>query len=75
MKTYDKQSARNHVIGMVRENGVEDCETDNEGQLIIHTGLYRWADNSIRDSEEPQSSSEDMPELDLVAAREARVKE
>lgn len=35
-------------------SGVAPCEveTDNEGQLIIYTGIYRWKDGSYHDEQE-----------------------
>lgn len=53
MKTYDKQSAKNNIIGMVRQGNVLDLEIDNEGQLIVHTGIYKWADETLHDEAEP----------------------
>jgi hypothetical protein len=28
-------------------------QTDNEGQIIIYTNLFRWNDDSIRDEPDP----------------------
>jgi len=33
--------------------GTADEQTDNEGQIIIYTGMYEWADGSIRDTPDP----------------------
>jgi hypothetical protein len=37
-----------------QSSGVAPCEmdTDNEGQLIIYTGIYRWKDGSYHDEAE-----------------------
>jgi secreted PhoX family phosphatase len=32
----------------------DNLETDNEGQLIIYTGIYRWKDGSYHDETEDQ---------------------
>ena len=40
------QEYRNRIIGMVR-SGNADIQYDADGQLIIHTDLYRWADGTI----------------------------
>lgn len=34
-----------------------DFETDNEGQIIIYTGMYKWEDDTIHD--EPEDLNED----------------
>jgi len=28
-------------------------ETDNEGQVVIYTGVYQWKDGSFHDESEP----------------------
>jgi hypothetical protein len=30
-----------------------DIQTDNEGQLLIYTGLYEWCDGSIHNEPDP----------------------
>jgi len=38
--------------GSMRSQGENTVKTDNQGQLIIYTGWYRWADGSIRSTPE-----------------------
>lgn len=55
-KVYDKQSAKNHVIGMIRQSHIEDEETDSDGQILIYTGIYKWEDGSLHAEEEPKKT-------------------
>jgi hypothetical protein len=45
------QEQRNLIIGMVR-SGQAELQTDNSGQLVVLTGLFKWRDGSIRTEEE-----------------------
>jgi hypothetical protein len=54
MKTYTKQEAKNFIIGQVRAGNVHDLETDNDGQLLVHTGIYLWDDESLHDEPQPK---------------------
>ena len=46
------QEQRNLIIGMVR-SGQAELQTDNTGQLIVLTGLFKWRDGTIRTEEQP----------------------
>jgi hypothetical protein len=35
-----------HLIDIAVSLAWDEAETDNEGQLVIYTGVYRWADGS-----------------------------
>lgn len=61
MRTFGKQEWRNHIIGHVRA-GSADIQKDDSGQIIIHTNLYMWDDESVHD--EPQPKSEVKTEKD-----------
>jgi len=34
-------------------NGASDEQTDNEGQIMIYTGMYEWTDGTVRDTPDP----------------------
>jgi hypothetical protein len=53
MATYTIAEVQDGIIDLV--SGVAPCEldTDNKGQLVIYTGVYRWDDGTYHD--EPQS--------------------
>ena len=40
------------------ENGTADIQTDNEGQLVIYTGVYEQADTSLSEKPDPNFSDE-----------------
>jgi hypothetical protein len=49
MKTFTQQEV-DTLCGM---GG--DCEHDNQGQLVIYTGIYEWDDGTFHDEPEPDS--------------------
>jgi hypothetical protein len=42
------------LIEMVSAEHPDNIETDNDGQLVFHMGIYRWADGSYHDVPEPK---------------------
>ena len=32
--------------------GLGDCETDNDGQLVLYTGVFKWSDDNFHDEPE-----------------------
>jgi hypothetical protein len=55
MKTYTEAEFRQKLIDDIN-NGVIDCQVDNEGQLVIYTGLFQWNDSIVRDEADPNWS-------------------
>lgn len=49
-KTYSLSEARMCVSNDAKSNMLSD--TTGRGEIVIYTGLYRWADGSIRDTQE-----------------------
>ena len=39
-------------IEELERNGVDTTELDNDGQIVIYTGKYKWKDGSIHDAPE-----------------------
>lgn len=37
------------------DNGELDEETDNEGQIVIYTGVFEWSDGTLHDEVDPDS--------------------
>lgn len=44
--------ARAHIIKSLQDDTAEEM-TDNEGQVVIYTGLYEWSDGTTRDEADP----------------------
>jgi hypothetical protein len=51
MSVYQPHEACQHII-----DNMDLDETDNQGQIVIYTGLFRHSDDSIHD--EPETPSQ-----------------
>ena len=55
MNTYTKEEV----------NALTDCkadgqtELDNEGQVVIYTGIYEWKDGTFHDEADPADEEDD----------------
>lgn len=56
MKVYTYEEAQAAIVRQVQSRfgplGI-DSDTDNKGQIVIHTHMYKWTDGSIRDEPDP----------------------
>ena len=53
MKTFTNAEVQDVLIEEASGLHPAEMETDNEGQLIIYTGIYRWSDGTCHDESEP----------------------
>ena len=51
--TYDETHEVREILFKL-----SNCETDNEGQLIVYTGIYRYPDNTYH-TNPPNAKGED----------------
>lgn len=53
------------------DDGALTTETDNDGQIVVYTGFYKWENGEIHDEQEddaddsPESSDDFDPSEDL----------
>lgn len=52
MKTYTEKEFQCHLGQQIDDGNLDTSETDNDGQIIIYTNMYRWSDDTIRDTSE-----------------------
>lgn len=52
MRTFTKAEVQDALIEEASGLDPIEMETDNEGQLIIYTGIFLWKDGSYRDESE-----------------------
>lgn len=54
MKVFTVAEVQDALIEMVSGVHPVEMDVDNEGQLIVYTGIYRWNDGTYH--EEPEES-------------------
>lgn len=52
------QEQRAFMIKLIH-SGEADVQTDNDGQLVVYTGLFRWQDQSVHNEEDPARATAD----------------
>lgn len=53
IRVFTLEEVAADILDGVSDFHPDNHETDNEGQLIIYTGIYRWKDGSYHDEAEP----------------------
>ena len=54
------------------KNRTSTFETDESGQIVIYTGLYRWRDGSIHQEEESTSCKDQSDPLEEMRQADYR---
>lgn len=52
------REAFNKRVGYEVSEGQADVQTDNQGQLVIYTGLFQHGDGTIQDCPDPESEDD-----------------
>jgi hypothetical protein len=52
MQTFTVQEAAEDILEGATDAHPDALDTDNDGQLIIYTGIYRWKDGTYHDEAE-----------------------
>lgn len=52
MNTYTEQEAMQSITDDVN-CGIDMSETDNQGQVVIYTGIFRWNDGTYHEEPDP----------------------
>jgi hypothetical protein len=63
-KKFNTTQIQTALIQMVEDIVPASMDTDNEGQLIIYTDIYRWSDGTY--SDEPEEMEVNDDELHIV---------
>lgn len=57
IKQLDKKRVKKHLIKMIQQcDPFNDFEVDNDGQLVLFTGLFLWDDFTIRTNRQSLNS-------------------
>lgn len=60
----------NEAAQKILDNLELEANDDGNGQIVIYTGLFRWADGTIHDEPEPKSDDKLWSGMDKKEAEE-----
>lgn len=47
------QEVIDNIADSVKDSHPDDFETDNSGQIIIYSNIWKWSDGTFRDCPDP----------------------
>ena len=50
---YTETQVGEKIIKLVENNYPADYDVDNDGQLLVYTGIYRWEDGTYHTTPDP----------------------
>jgi hypothetical protein len=53
MAIYTETEVVRQMVELAVSEHPDLMEVDNEGQIIIYTGIFRWSDGTFHDESEP----------------------
>lgn len=56
-RTLTHKEALDLIVKQLSNSNVDWFDTDNEGQLIVYTGIYRWADGTYHEEQEDNDNA------------------
>ena len=52
LTVMETHAAIDSLLNSIKNLPLDDLDTDNDGQVIVYTGIYRWADGTYHEEQE-----------------------